>query len=556
MPLADVKQAKAYFRKQIEDAFQSVVSDFVEMRKYLSEFKKQTVERSDAQSKQIDLLSSNVLSKIKDHFTAIESGTLEIFAECAHAHFAVTAEHRAALHAAMRPPKYLLITVLDRLRANPADYRLALVGFWLGVADVSSSLALRNISHTRWRDGAKVIDAIFEELKLYEDAIRKFKVGVMRYVASSQFTTVIHNERLVERWHIGDVTHEGEDRLAEAAADAADDDPNGGISKTIEYESDAELSEKDERKAVELTRREAASFIKSMDRHSGGDDDDDENDDGDDDEDDKHVDGDTTTQPALASVPAPRHYLQCGGKKLRKRTRAQRDKLTQMFSMIQEEPVVDKPNGGAAGGDDAEDTVEDYTFEPEKSEDSDFDEDDEDEASRASDDDGNNDDDDEDNDGNDDDGNDDAGDDDDDDKQPPPPKKQQKMTHPDGSAIHGDKTTRTLPKTSQTDMPTVQYATMKSTTATATRTNGATTGVTISQMFVSSHDVATKPALVRPSLAIAAVPLALPTPSESTNVTAMPVELSDVNQDVANKEDDDEEDTKEDESADNPLDLA
>jgi hypothetical protein len=299
----------------------------------------------------------------------------------------VTDAHRKAVHDAERPAKYLLKSIMDRGRSSPGEWQLILASFWIPAKSLEGYLAPFGVSVKKWPATAMAIDAIFEELKRWEEAIKKFKVAVMRYLASSQFTQVVHMHRLVERYHIGDENKQGDDALQEANADAQDDDPSGGIGK-VEYDSDADIDEHDEQAQTALLRREAESFLKMGKSNHADDDDSDEEVDADDDDDD---------DPDLK----PERAVKKGGKMLRRRNAQQISRLKAQAanhvegfddSSESEEEMegVDSdgmPKPARDKDDDRESDDEesrDYEFKPEKSADSGDDADDANDASKES----------------------------------------------------------------------------------------------------------------------------------------------------------------------------
>jgi len=327
-------------RAEVEDAYQSIAAQFREFRDTARVFKRVTKEGTAAHDEQVEQLANGQLGRIVVAFKGIEKSLALLFAECDRIFYTVTPERRKALHAGGRPMKYLLNSVLDRYKAAPLEGRLTLVAFWTVASSLSAYFAEHRIVTAHWKPDITVVDQLLEESKTYEDELRKFKVAVMKYVSSAQFTGVITRERLGEKWNIGNEEHEGEDALAEAEAQLADgnDGGTGDISNKIEYDDEAaklkatkkKLTRDGERALAELARREAMEFInatpskkraratKAENGGGGGDDDND-------DDDDEDADGDDAVVPNASAddLPVPKRVSKRGGKNLRRRTRTQ-----------------------------------------------------------------------------------------------------------------------------------------------------------------------------------------------------------------------------------------
>lgn len=407
--MANVKQTKAFMRAEIEDAHLSIVSQFKELRDTARVFKRVTKESTAAHEEQVMHLANGQLSKMVAAFNGVDKGVELLYAECERIFFAVTAERRRALHDAGRPLKYLLRSVLERYKATPTDGALVLRAFWVPAASLAAYLATWRVDTARWKPTTNVIDQVFEEAKAYEDELRKFKVNLMRYVSSQQFTGIITRERLSEKWNIGNGEREGEDAVAEAEAqiadglDGGDGDGSGAlISNKIEYDDDAAalsktkkvLTREGERELEAIMRREARDFIntgaKKRRRTNGG------GGGGEDNDDEEEAAADNADEDDAGEAPeedllVPALVSKRGGKNLRRRTRTQIEVLAAQAKGVS---MGDDDDDSAQESDDGDGEVDEPSvsgdsegvgdFLPEKSEDSDAASEDADEASHAS----------------------------------------------------------------------------------------------------------------------------------------------------------------------------
>ena len=359
--------------KEIEEAHESITQEFVELRGFLQQMKKKTAEGTAARDKQIELLDARVVESIKYHFGSIERGTVKLLEQSVAYHYVVTDEARDALHKAYRPAKYLLKSIVDRAHTADGDHALVLAAFWIEVSTLEVFLARFKIPLKRWKHDASVIECVFIELKRYEEAVKKFRSGVSRFIGSRQFTAVIHTNRLIERFHIGDKNREGIDALAEAAADASDDEPDGGLAREIEYDEHATTDLRDEKKVTGLLCAEAKNFVRAGKPAESDD-----------------AEASTDSKGEKRKYPKPKHAVVVAGKTLRRRPAEQLERVTAMAqdegSDGDESPAERAPAKTTdSDADDGSDSSHDGDFVGEKSVDSGDDEDDEDEASKGSD---------------------------------------------------------------------------------------------------------------------------------------------------------------------------
>lgn len=397
--MANVKRTKAFMRAEIEDAYLSIVAQFKDLRDTARVFKSVSKDGSRTQMEQIEHLANGQLNKILFTFKGIEEAVRLLYVECERIYYTVTEERKRALHQAGRPLKYLLHVVIERYKAAPQDGRQTLGAFWMVAASLATFFAKYHIDVSRWKRSNSVIDQIFEAAKSYEEELRKFKVGVMRYITSAQFTGVITRERLGEKWNIGNGEREGEDAVAEAEAQIADgNDPSAaGITTQIEYDEEARTLKSalkkgayDGKDVVDLAIREAREFINAKKRRRAEDEDDD-------DDDGAERVAETDGQ-LVEDLLVPEKVSKRGGKNLRRRTRTQIELLKAQARGVRggsDDDDESGENSDAANGDGgdtkevdepslSEDSDGAADFKPERSEDSDVESDDANDASQDS----------------------------------------------------------------------------------------------------------------------------------------------------------------------------
>jgi hypothetical protein len=382
--MANVKTTKTFFRREVEDSYQSIVDLFKEFRDYAKVYRKQTRDESAAQEEQKNRLSNGELDKMIDNYNDIKKCVELLYADCKKIFFAVPQERRDQLARYGRPLKYLLQSVINRTENSPKDYGLVLMAFWTPASGIDAFMKQKNVDTSAWKETGTVIEQCFDESKIYEDELRKFKGTIMRYIGSAQFTRVINQERLAELWNIGQGEDEGINIMDEANRQRADgDDPSAGITHQIDYDSDAEDARADdENKTTKLAIREARDFINKKKQSTNNDDDDD----------DENVDAAPKNEPDDDAEIVPERVLKKGGKNLRRRTRATVDKIKAMargarMQQFEDEQGATPPESSSSsekmsGAEDSEEGK--GAFVPEKSEDSDAASEDADVASRES----------------------------------------------------------------------------------------------------------------------------------------------------------------------------
>jgi hypothetical protein len=382
-------------------------------------FKKKTATGSAAQANQLEQLSGGkyggALDRMAAHFDSVNKAQLMLLdQECPRVFFPVSDEKRQELQRRLRKVKVPLRTLLQTSAVPEQDLTVVLANFWVENENEKT-----------------LIDQMFDDLKAYQEALKKFKGAVQRHIVSSAFTRTIHTERLIEKYNIGNEEREGEE--ANGADDLADGGDDGVTKKIVRKKK---LTKEQKEKIDEVTLEESRAFIRANDDDDDGDNDRDDLESNEDDPNADAVEETSEEKRLLAKVEMPKNVFKRGGKMLRKRKIVQRENFKKMVEDI-ETPVSDdnEDGGGGGGGDDDDDDEDadnsrDRLFKPKQDEDDEDDDDDDTHSSEFEDE--SSDDDDEDDDDDDDDGNDDdeeaADDDEDEEDDKKRKKKQQKPT--------------------------------------------------------------------------------------------------------------------------------
>jgi hypothetical protein len=415
---AGVKEAKRFFRSEIETSHESITVEITELRDLMKLFKKKTTTGSAAQANQLEQLSGGkyggALDRMAAHFDSVNKAQLMLLdQECPRVFFPVSDEKRQELQRRLRKVKVPLRTLLQTSAVPEQDLTVVLANFWVENENEKT-----------------LIDQMFDDLKAYQEALKKFKGAVQRHIVSSAFTRTIHTERLIEKYNIGNEEREGEE--ANGADDLADGGDDGVTKKIVRKKK---LTKEQKEKIDEVTLEESRAFIRANDDDDDGDNDRDDLESNEDDPNADAVEETSEEKRLLAKVEMPKNVFKRGGKMLRKRKIVQRENFKKMVEDIETPVSDDNEDGGGGGGDDDDDDEDadnsrDRLFKPKQDEDDEDDDDDDTHSSEFEDE--SSDDDDEDDDDDDDDGNDDdeeaADDDEDEEDDKKRKKKQQKPT--------------------------------------------------------------------------------------------------------------------------------
>jgi hypothetical protein len=353
---SDIKGAKSFFRKEIETAHETLTAEIVEMRDTMRLFKTQTKEKSTGQANQIEQLHGGALMRMATHFDSTDRAvSMMLNEECPRVFFPVTDEKRKELHKLSRKVKHGIRAIMDTAGVQDQDLTVVLASFW---------------SKPDGGDKTRV-DKMLDDLKAFQEAMKKFKGAVQRHIKSAEFTRTIHKERLIDKYNIGNAEHEGE--VADGNDDIGDDPEDDGVSNKIVYDKKKKNIYKDDKDIEKVVLEESRQFIDALEAKKNFDDDDLEDvsdgSDGDDDDDDDDVNDE--------NVAKPKKYLKRGGKMLRPRKILQRENFKKMAGDIPD-IIDDEGDDAASNSSEDEEDGNNRAFKPKEEDEEDDDDGDDD----------------------------------------------------------------------------------------------------------------------------------------------------------------------------------